>query len=64
MKQEHLVTIVKGNPTRELIINLGENSELLVRLNRDFENWFNKPDSEIFSFYETAETPILDMVGG
>lgn len=62
MKQEHLVTIVKNDPAKELIANLAETSEMLTKLNADFERHFDFADSEIFSFYETEETDILDMV--
>lgn len=62
MKQDHLVTLVEGDPAKELVANLAENSELLMQLNVDFEKHFNFENTEIFSFYETAETPVLRMV--
>ncbi|KAI0441287.1 hypothetical protein F4803DRAFT_431516 [Xylaria telfairii] len=64
MKQRHLVTIVKSDPGEELVANLAEGSEMLTILNADFEKHFNRADSEIFSFYESESSPILELRDG
>ncbi|KAI1389504.1 uncharacterized protein F4822DRAFT_427853 [Hypoxylon trugodes] len=64
MKQRHLLTIVKNYPAEELVANLAEGSEMLTNLNADFEKHFARADSEIFSFYESEQSPILELRDG
>ena len=62
LKNEALSTMVKGQLTERLVIELGEESTYLDRLGGDFARVFDLRGSEIASFYETRATKTVQVI--
>ena len=62
MDIEALTYMVRGQPNEALIWALGQDSQLLRGLFRDFAHKFTFTDSQIISFYETEMTASLQKV--
>jgi hypothetical protein len=53
--------MVKGQPNDQLINNLGPESHLLPDMEREFYRHFKFDDSKVLSFYETKDTPSVEV---
>jgi hypothetical protein len=60
-----LLSVVRNQPNATLVNLLGKDSDFLTEQRRSFLEAYSKkdfPNTEIFCYYETKETPSLEMV--
>ena len=62
MDIESLIPIVGDQPNRALLESLGRNSEFLRAQAVNFPRVFSFTDSQVFSFFETLESPTARLV--
>ena len=56
-----LVSMVKGQPNEDLVRNLDPSSPFLGHLHDMFYRCFTYDDSQVVCFYETKETPTVEV---
>lgn len=57
MTTESLVPLFQDQPNRALLESLGKNSDLLSRLQKDFDKAISAQHPEVVSYYETESSP-------
>ncbi|OCK80555.1 hypothetical protein K432DRAFT_297425 [Lepidopterella palustris CBS 459.81] len=64
MEIASLIAMVGDGPNRYLLETLSRTSETLRKQEKDFPEVFYFKDSIIFSYYETKESPIVELING
>lgn len=62
MAIESLVPLVGDQPNRALLESLGKNSEVLHRLQEDFQRAFGAVSPKVVSYFETEKSPTAQKV--